>query len=147
MKTNLNFTLANFQDRSAYVEYYDDCPACGWKVWENLYLTDLVVDGKATGKAYSCFEYQDWAIFLDLQSDHEAPSDQPEVNFTLDGTTWYSVWYGEYSTDVTKRADMDGRPREDVPEDSPEYAEVMKTYARLTELVSAVAAKEPPKKS
>ena len=34
-----------------------------------------------------------------------------------------------------------------MPEDSPEYAEVMKAYERLTELVSAVAAKEPPKKS
>ena len=147
MNNNHNFTLANFQDHSAYVEYYDDCPACGWEVWENLYLTDLVVDGHAIGKAYSCFECQDWAIFLDLQSDHEAPQDQPEVNFTLDGAMWYSVYYDGYSTNVTKRTGMNGRPREEVPEDSPEYTEVMKAYDRLTALVEAAAAKEPPKKA
>jgi hypothetical protein len=42
---------------------------------------------------------------------------------------------------------MNGRPREEVPEDSPEYTEVMKAYDRLTALVEAAAAKEPPKKA
>jgi hypothetical protein len=40
---------------------------------------------------------------------------------------------------------MNGRSREEVPEDSPEYAEVMKAYERLTALVEAASAKEPPK--
>lgn len=50
-----------------------------------------------------------------------------------------------YSDGVTKRIGLNGRPREDVPEDSPEYTEVMEAYDRLTVLVSAVAAKPPVK--
>ena len=49
------------------------------------------------------------------------------------------------SDGVTKRTGMNGRSREEVPEDSPEYAEVMKAYERLTALVEAASAKEPPK--
>lgn len=147
MNTKLNFTLANFQDHSAYVDYWDECPCCRGQSWEELYVTDLVVDGQAIGKAYRCFNAPAWAG--ELQSDHGSWPEEPEVNFSLDGVTWYSIWVNPktYSDGVTKRVGLNGRPREDVPEDSPEYTEVMKAYERLTELVSAVAAKEPPKKS
>ena len=147
MNNNHNFTLVNFQDHSAYVEYYDDCPCCRGQDWENLYSAGLVVDGQAIGKAYRCFDAPAWA--WELQSDHGSWPEAPEVNFSLDGSTWYSIWVNPktYSDGVTKRTGLNGRPREDVPEDSHEYAEVMKAYERLEALVSAVAAKEPPKQA
>ena len=147
MNANLNFTLDNFQDHSGYVDYWDDCPCCRGQAWETLYLTDLVVDGRAIGKAYRCFNAPTWAG--ELQSEHGSWPEEPEVNFSLDGATWYSIWVNPktYSGGVTKRIGLNGRLREDVPQDSHEYAEVMKAYERLTDLVSAVAAKEPPKKS
>ena len=147
MNANLNFTLDNFQDHSAFVEYWDDCPCCRGQAWEKLFVTDLVVDGRAIGKAYRCFNAPAWAG--ELLSEHGSWPEEPEVNFSLDGATWYSIWVNPktYSDGVTKRIGLHGRPREDVPKDSHEYAEVMKAYERLTELVSAVAAKEPPKKS
>ena len=147
MNANLNFTLVNFQDHSAYVEYYDDCPCCRGQDWENLYSTDLVVVGQAIGKAYRCFNAPAWAG--ELQSDHGSWPEAPEVNFSLDGLTWYSIWENPstYSGGVTKRTGLNGRQREEVPERSPEYDDVMLAYVRLTELVSAVAAKEPPKQA
>ena len=145
MNANLNFTLVNFQDHSGYVDYWDDCPCCRGQAWETLYLTDLVVDGRAIGKAYRCFNAPTWAG--ELQSEHGSWPEEPEVNFSLDGSTWYSIWVNPktYSDGVTKRIGLNGRPREDVPEDSPEYTEVMEAYDRLTVLVSAVAAKPPVK--
>ena len=147
MNANLNFTLVNFQDHSGYVDYWDECPCCRGQAWEKLFVTDLVVDDQAIGKAYRCFNAPTWAG--ELLSEHGSWPEEPEVNFSLDGATWYSIWVNPktYSDGVTKRIGLNGRPREDVPKDSHEYAEVMKAYERLTELVSAVAAKEPPKKS
>ena len=49
--------------------------------------------------------------------------------------------------EVTKRIGMSGRPREKVTHGSAEFLEIMEAYDRLTELVSAVAAKEPPEQS
>jgi hypothetical protein len=76
MKTNLNFTLANFRDHSGYVDYFDDCPCCSSEHWTHKYETDLSVDGKVVGRAYT---YHDHCT--------------AETNFTLDGLTWYSVAY------------------------------------------------------
>ncbi len=147
MNANLNFTLVNFQDHSGYVDYWDECPCCRGQAWEKLFVTDLVVDGQAIGKAYRCLNAP--AAAGELQSDHGSWPEEPEVNFSLDGVTWYSIWVNPktYSDGVTKRVGLNGRPREDVPEDSPEFAEVMKAYEHLEALVAAVAAKEPPKQS
>ena len=141
MNANLNFTLVNFQDHSGYVDYWDECPCCRGQAWEKLFVTDLVVDGQAIGKAYRCFNTPTWAG--ELLSEHGSWPEEPEVNFSLDGSTWYSIWVNPktYSDGVTKRIGLNGRPREDVPEDSPEYTKVMEAYDRLTVLVSAVAAK------
>ena len=141
MNANLNFTLVNFQDHSGYVDYWDECPCCRGQAWEKLFVTDLVVDGQAIGKAYRCFNAPAWAG--ELLSEHGSWPEEPEVNFSLDGATWYSIWVNPktYSDGVTKRIGLNGRPREDVPEDSPEYTKVMEAYDRLTVLVSAVAAK------
>jgi hypothetical protein len=176
MNNNHDFTLVNFQDHSAFVEYWHSCPECGsWKcpcgwvdweepdvrenIWLKLYLTDLAVDDQVTGKAYCCWGQEEWA--KDLQHGWEpwptmrGPSpptwkhypEPPEVNFTLDGTSWFTVLRDDDSTEVTKRTGMNGLPRIKVPEGSPEYTEVIKAFERLNELVSAVAAKEPPKQS
>ena len=169
-----NFSLLNFQDHSAYVEYWHGCPQCGcrkcpcglvdWEkpdvkenIWLKLYLTDLAVDNQVTGKAYCCWGQEEWA--KDLQPGWEpwptmrAPSpptwkhhpEPPEVNFSLDGTSWFTVLRDEDSTEVTKRTGMNGRPRIEVLDDSPEYTEIIKAYERLNELVSAVTAKPPDK--
>jgi hypothetical protein len=147
MNAKPNFTLVNFQDYSDYVECWNECPCCRRQDWEKLYLTDLVVDGRAIGKAYRYSNAPAWA--WKLQSDHGSWPEEPEVNFSLDGSTWYSIWVNPktYSDGVTKRTGMNGRSREEVPEDSPEHSEVMKAYERLTALVEAASAKEPPKQS
>ena len=160
MKTNLNFTLANFQDHSGYVDYWDDCPCCNSEQWTHKYETDLCVDGKVVGRAYTFHEY----------------TGQPSaVNFTLDGTTWYSVTYYDGYENVTKSLGENGKAS-DVPTsnrrllssseclvnleslstaellkmlisnlDNTEYDDVIKAYDHLEALVSAVAAKPPQK--
>ena len=160
MKTNLNFTLANFQDHSGYVDYWDDCPCCSSERWTHKYETDLCVDGKVVGKAYT---YHDHCT--------------ADTNFTLDGVTWYSVAYNSGYEHVTKRLGENGKESE-VPtsnrvllsdseclvnleslstsellkrlidnKDNTEYDDVMLVLEHLEALVAAVAAKEPPKKS
>ena len=158
MKTNLNFTLANFQDHSGYLEMFSDCPCCGSDHWTYMYETDLSVDGKVVGRAYT---YHDHCT--------------AETNFTLDGLTWYSVAYNSGYENVTKRLG-EGGEASDVPtsnrgllsdsetvanlqslssaellkrlidnKDNTEYDDVMLVLEHLVALVSAVAAKEPPK--
>jgi hypothetical protein len=160
MKTNLNFTLANFRDHSGYVDYFDDCPCCSSEHWTHKYETDLSVDGKVVGRAYT---YHDHCT--------------AETNFTLDGLTWYSVAYNSGYENVTKRLG-EGGEASDVPtsnrgllsdsetvanlqslssaellkrlidnKDNTEYDDVMLVLEHLEALVSAVAAKEPPKQS
>ena len=160
MKTNLNFTLANFRDHSGYVDYFDDCPCCSSEHWTHKYETDLSVDGKVVGRAYT---YHDHCT--------------AETNFTLDGLTWYSVAYNSGYENVTKRLG-EGGEASDVPTsnrgylsdperlanlerlstsellkmlisnvDNTEYDDVIKAYDHLEALVKAVAAKEPPKQS
>ena len=162
MKTNLKFTLANFQDHSGYLEMFSDCPCCGSDHWTHMYETDLSVDGKVVGKA---------------NTSHEHAGQPPAVNFTLDGTTWYSVTYYDGYERVTKRLGENGE-ESDVPTsnrgylsdpervvnlerlstsellkmlisniDNTEYDDVIKAYDHLEALVKAVAAKEPPKQS
>jgi hypothetical protein len=86
MNAKPNFTLVNFQDYSDYVEYWNECPCCRRQDWEKLYLTDLVVDGRAIGKAYRYSNAPAWA--WKLQSDHGLWPEEPEANFSLDGATW-----------------------------------------------------------
>ena len=160
MKTNLNFTLANFQDHSGYVDYWDDCPCCNSEQWTHKYETDLCVDGKVVGRAYT---YHDHCT--------------ADTNFTLDGVTWYSVANNSGYEHVTKRLG-DGGEASEVPtsnrgllcnseivanlerlssaellkqlidnNNNTEYDDVMLVLAHLEALVSAVAAKEPPKQS
>lgn len=162
MKTNLNFTLANFQDHSGYLEMFSDCPCCGSDHWTYMYETDLSVDGKVVGKA---------------NTSHEHAGQPPAVNFTLDGTTWYSVTYYDGYENVKKSLGENGK-ESDVPTsnrrllssseclanleslstaellkmlisniDNTEYDDVIKAYDHLEALVKAVAAKEPPKQS
>jgi hypothetical protein len=162
MKTNLNFTLANFQDHSGYLEMFSDCPCCGSDHWTYMYETDLSVDGKVVGKA---------------NTSHEHAGQPPAVNFTLDGTTWYSVTYYDGYENVKKSHGENGEAS-DVPTsnrgllsdserlanlerlsnsellkllisniDNTEYDDVIKAYDHLEALVKAVAAKEPPKQS
>jgi hypothetical protein len=164
MKTNLNFTLANFRGQSAYRDYFSDCPcpSCSNERWTHEYETDLAVDGKVVGRAYTFHEY----------------TGQPSaVNFTLDGTTWYSVTYYDGYENVKKSLGENGEAS-DVPTsnrgllsdserlanlerlstaellkmlisnlDNTEYDDVIKAYDHLEALVKAVAAKEPPKQS
>lgn len=164
MKTNLNFTLANFQDQSAYRDSFSDCPCptCSKERWTHEYETDLAVDGKVVGRAYTFNEYT---------------GQSPAVNFTLDGTTWYCVTYYDGYERVTKRLGENGE-ESDVPTsnrgylsdpervvnleslstsellkmlisnlDNTEYDDVILTYKHLEALVEAAAAKEPPKQS
>ncbi len=164
MKTNLNFTLANFQDQSGYLSSFSDCPcpSCSKERWTHKYETDLAVDGKVVGRAYTFHEYT---------------GQSPAVNFTLDGTTWYCVTYYDGYENVAKRLGENGEESE-VPtsnrgllsdpeclvnlerlstaellkrlienKDNTEYDDVMKAYDHLEALVEAAAAKEPPKQS
>ncbi len=160
MKTNLNFTLVNFQDQSGYLSSFSDCPCCGSEYWTHMYETDLAVDGKVVGRAYTFREYT---------------GQSPAVNFTLDGTTWYCVTYYDGYENVTKRVGENGEESEvpisnrgllSDPErvvnleklgtsellkmlisnlDNTEYDDVILTYNHLEALIEAVAAKEPPK--
>ncbi len=162
MKTNQNFTLANFRDQSGYRDYFSDCPcpSCSQGRWTHEYETDLACDGKVVGKAYTA---------------HEHAGQPPAVNFTLDGTTWYSVSYYDGYENVTKRLGENGEESEvptsnrgllSDPEslanlerlstsellkrlisnlDNTEYDDVMKAYEHLEALVESVASKEPPK--
>jgi len=181
MKNNHKFTLVNVQDHSCGLLCGDSTTNWMWSFWQNMYVTDLAVDGQIIGKAYcalgavSCGAADDWCDELD-HVHGGGDCDSPETNFTIDGTNWYSVWhyysYGGPTVDdshklargihgeriiqpnwrsrdnveeVTKRIGMSGRPREKVPHGSAEFLEIMEAYDRLTELVSAVAAKEPPR--
>ena len=127
-----------------------------------MYETDLSVDGKVVGKA---------------TTSHEHAGQPPAVNFTLDGTTWYSVTYYDGYENVKKSLGENGEAS-DVPTsnrgllssseclvnleslstaellkmlisniDNIEYDDVIKAYDHLEALVKAVAAKEPPKQS
>ena len=185
MKNNHKFTLVNFQDHSCGLLYGDSTTNWMWSFWQNMYVTDLAVDGQIIGKAYCALWVgpggsSDWCDELD-HVHGGGDCDSPETNFTIDGTNWYSVWHyysygGPYDPtvddgrriargihgervcqpnwrnrdnveEVTKRIGMSGRPREKVPHGSAEFLEIMEAYDRLTELVSAVAAKEPPEQS
>jgi hypothetical protein len=159
MKNNHKFTLVNFQDHSCGLLYGDSTTNWMWSFWQNMYVTDLAVDGQIIGKAYCALgavfggAADDWCDELD-HVHGGGDCDSPETNFTIDGTNWYSVWHyysygGLYdpTDDDGQRIGMSGRPREKVPHGSAEFLEIMEAYDRLTELVSAVAAKEPPKQA
>ena len=147
MKTNLNFTLANFQDHSAYATFWiERTEGTDWQEWRQLYVTDLSVDGRVIGKAHCCFGYEDWVKNLKTSGKHDWYSQWPEVNFTLDGLTWYSGDGDRDGQSIRKWSAEEGWESIDNL-DNTEYDDVMLALEHLEALVSAVAAKEPPKQS
>ncbi len=145
MNTKLNFTLANFQDHSAYVTFWIECTeGTDWQEWRQLYVTDLSVDGKPTGKAHCCFGYEDWAKHLRISDKYDwlrINGQIAETNFTLDGSIWYTVWEDPHTVEITKWSANEGG--EYLDEEA--HSAVWMTYKHLKSLVDAAAAKEPPK--
>ena len=150
MKTKPNFTLANFQDHSTYVTFWiERTEGTDWQEWRHLYVTDLSVDGRVIGKAHCCFGYEDWAKDLRTSGKHDWYSQWPEVNFTLDGSTWYSV-IGEDKggQEIRKWSAEEGwESMNSLDYGFDECLPVLLAFDHLAMLVSAVAAKEPPTQS
>jgi hypothetical protein len=148
MNNNHDFTLVNFQDHSAYATFWiERTEGTDWQEWRHLYVTDLSVDGRVTGKAHCCFGYEDWAKGLISSGEQDWYSQWPEVIFTLDGLTWYSfIGDGQGSHSISKWSAEEGWESMHGWEYSfEECLPVMRAYDHLAMLVSAVAAKEPPK--
>jgi len=152
MNANLNFTLVNFQDHSAYATFWiERTEGTDWQEWRQLYVTDLSVDGRVTGKAHCCFGYEDWAKGLRTSGAVDWYDKWPEINFTLDGLTWYSGHSdGDGGTGQSIRkwsAEEGWESMNSLDYGFEECLPVLLAFDHLAMLVEAVAAKEPPKQS
>lgn len=150
MKTDPNFTLENFQDHSTYVTFWiERTEGTDWQEWRQLYVTDLSVDGRVIGKAHCCFGYEEWAKDLKTTDENDWYSQWPKVNlnFTLDGLTWFNIKGNDQDGQLISKwsAEEGWESMSGSDYSLEECLPVFRAYDHLAKLVSAVAAKEPPK--
>jgi hypothetical protein len=150
MNANLNFTLVNFQDHSTYATFWiERTVGTEWQEWRQLYVTDISLDGRVIGKAHCCFGYEEWAKDLKTLDEQDWYSLWPKVNlnFTLNGLTWYNVsGNNEDGQLISKWSAEEGwESMSGLDYSFEEILPFLCAYDHLAMLVSAVAAKEPPK--